>query len=112
MKQDNWLVYGIIFLTSSTTIMTMNDGTFWGFVRGIGFAIVLDWLIVFWESKSEKLVDATQRKFARAMKWAGISMLVAIAFTYVVTSLVPVDAVQEVDIFGMVFASTIRETIH
>lgn len=112
MKKDNWLVYGIIMLTSSTTVLTMVDGTFFGLLRGIGAAFVLDGLIVFWEARSEKLTDQQQRNFANGMKWAGVGMLVAIAFAYVLTEVVPVDAKKTVDIFGLTFASTIRELVH
>jgi hypothetical protein len=112
MKKDNWLVYGIILLTSSTTVLTMVDGTFFGMLRGIGAAFVLDGLILFWESRSEKLTNTRQRDFANGMKWAGVGMLVAIAFAYVLTEVVPVDAKKTVDIFGLTFASTIRELVH
>lgn len=112
MKKDNWLVYLIIVLTSSTTVLTMMDGTLFGFLRGLLFAFVLDGLIVFWEERERVLTEKKQRNFAKGMKWAGIVMLLAIAAAYAVTSLVPVDAVQTVDLFGISFASTAREIIH
>lgn len=112
MKNDNWIVYGIVILTSSTTILTMWDGTLFGLLRGIGFAVVLDGFIIFWEARSEMLKEKTQRDWANGMKWAGIAMLLVIAVTYAFVSLVPVDAVQKIDLFGMHFASTVRELIH
>jgi hypothetical protein len=112
MKNDNWIVYGIIALTSTTTVLTMLDGSFFGLLRGVGFAIVLDGFIIFWESRSEALKEKKQRDWANGMKWAGLAMLLAIALAYAFVSLVPVDAVQKVDVFGMTFASTVREVIH
>jgi hypothetical protein len=90
----------------------MIDGSFFGLLRGIGFACVLDGLIVFWEMRSEKLTDKKQRNWSNGMKWAGIVMLLAIAASYVFVSLVPVDALKTVDVFGLVFSSTVRELIH
>jgi len=112
VHSDDWLVYGIVLLTSSTTVLTMLDGTLFGLLRGVGFAFVLDGLILFWEARSEKLTDSKQRSFANGMKWGGVGMLVAIAASYVFIEVVPVDAKKTVDIFGLVFSSTIRELIH
>ena len=112
MKKDNWLVYLIIALTSTTTVLTMMDGTLFGFLRGVLFAFVLDGLIIYWEQRAEMLTDKKQRQVSTVMKWSGVGMLLAIAAAYAFTSLVPVDAVQKVDVFGFAFASTVRETIH
>jgi len=112
MKNDNWIVYGIVILTSTTTVLTMWDNTLFGLLRGIGFAIVLDGFIIFWEARSEMLKEKKQRDWANGMKWAGIAMLLVIAITYAFVSLVPVDATQKINLFGMSFASTVRELIH
>lgn len=112
VHSDDWLVYGIVLLTSSTTVLTMLDGTLFGLLRGIGFAFVLDGLILFWESRSEVLTGSSQRTWSNGMKWAGVGMLVTIAMAYVFMSLVPVDAKKTVDVFGLVFSSTLRELVH
>lgn len=112
MKKDNWLIIAIVLLTSTTTVLTLWDGTFLGFLRGVGFAAVLDGSILYWENKSEKLPDSRQRSWANGMKWAAVGMLVAILVAYVLTLFVPVDAMENVNIFGMQFVSTLQEAIH
>ena len=112
MKKDSWIVYLIVFLTSSTTVLTLWDGTLFGFIRGVAFALVLDGSVIYWEGKSETLKEVKQRKYSKNMKWAAVGMLVLIAAAYVLTLFVPVDAAQNVDLFGMVFTSTIQEVIH
>ncbi len=112
MKKDSWIVYLIVFLTSSTTVLTLWDGTFFGFIRGVAFASVLDGSIIYWEEKGEKLKSDKQRKWSKNMKWAAVGMLLVIAISYVLTLFVPVDAPQTVDLFGMKFVSTIQEVIH
>jgi hypothetical protein len=112
MKKDNWIVYLIIALTSTTTVLTLWDNTVIGLLRGVGFAVVLDGFIVYWESRGEVLTNAQQRKFANVMKWLGVVMLLAIAAAYAFVSLVPVDAPKSVDVFGVSFTSTVREFIH
>ena len=112
MKNDNWIVYTIIAITSTTTVLTMMDGTLLGFVRGILFAAILDGAIIFWERRGESLNDNKQRTISNGMKWAGVGMLVAIAGAYVVTFFVPVDTRQQVDLFGIAFETSAREAIH
>jgi hypothetical protein len=112
MKKDTWIVYLIIAITSTTTVLTMSDGTLFGFIRGVLFAAVLDGFILYWENRAQVLHDDKQRKWANGMKWAGAGMLVAIAFAYVLVSFAPVDAPQTVDVFGLVIASTVREVVH
>lgn len=112
MKKDSWIVYIIVLLTSSTTVLTLWDGTLFGFLRGVGFAAVLDGSIIYWEGKGETLKDEKQRKLAVGMKWAAVGMLLIIAVAYVVTLFVPVDAAKNVNLFGMLFASTMRDVIH
>ena len=112
MKKDAWLIYLIVAITSTTTVLTLADGTLLGFLRGVAFAAILDGSIIYWEDRAMHLKDANQRKNANIMKWAAVGALLAIAVSYVLTLFVPVDAKQNVNIFGLAFTSTIRESIH
>lgn len=112
MKKDSWIIYAIVTLTSSTTVLTLLDGTLLGFLRGLLFAAILDGSVIYWEGKGETLKDTKQRKWAVGMKWSAVGMLLIIALSFVAILLVPVDAPQPVDLFGMSFMSTMREVIH
>lgn len=112
MKKDAWVLYLLVFITSSTTVLTLYDGTFFGLLRGLAIAAVLDGSIVYHEHNGNILKDERQRKWSNGMKWAAVGFLLVIAISYVLTLFVPVDATQNVNLFGMVFSSTIREVIH
>ena len=112
MKKQNWILYVLVFITSSTTVLTIYDGSFLGLLRGLGIAAVLDGSIIYHEHNANVLKDATQRKTSNAMKWAAIGFLLVIAVAYVLTLFVPVGAVQNVNLFGMKFASTMQEVVH
>lgn len=112
MKKQEWILYVLVFITSSTTVLTLFDGSFLGLLRGLAIAAVLDGSIIYHERNANTLKDATQRKWSNGMKWAAIGFLLVIAVAYVLTLFVPVGAIQQVDLFGMEFASTIQEVIH
>jgi hypothetical protein len=111
MKNEKWLMYIIVGFTSLTTILLLVDGSMWGFLRGVGAAVILDGLIIYWDAKRTELKSEQQRKISERMMWAGVGIMLTFAAGYGVEIFAPVDATAPVDVFGFSFVLSLTEVI-
>lgn len=111
MKNDNWLIYIVVAMTSMTTFGLVADGSVFGFFRGIGAAVILDGLVIYWEGKRITCKNETQRKNSEYMMWAGVGILFLFAFGFAVEYSLPSNAVNTIEILGYSVDVTLKELI-
>lgn len=111
MKDEKWLVYLIVGFTSLTTVLLIADGSFFGLVRGILAAALLDGLIAYWDNKRIKLKSKKQRDWANGMMWAGVGIMGIFALGYGVEYFAPANAVKTVDLFGYKMTLTLTDLV-
>ncbi|MDO6575412.1 hypothetical protein, partial [Staphylococcus pasteuri_A] len=66
---------------------------------------------MYWDDKRVELKDKTLRDWANNMMWAGVGIMFLFAAGYGVEIFAPVDALQNVDIFGFTFTLTLTDAV-
>lgn len=111
MKNDNWLIYLIVAMTSLTTYGLIADGSVFGAVRGVGASVILDGLVIYWEGKRVSCRNAEQREKSKYMMWAGVGILFLFAGGFPVEYSLPSEAVNTLSILGFSVDVTLKEMI-
>lgn len=111
MKSEKWLIYPLIAFTSLTTIGLVYDGSWFGFVRAVISAVILDGLVYYWAEKRVQLRDETQRTTANRMMWVGVFLIALFAMGYGARYVLPVSNFQDFPIAGFEVKVTLDELI-